>query len=321
MLFIIVAGSIRTRLIASGFSFLLTTGLLLFASATKWFANPGLTINGVAVFILLFAGIASYISFGYSKSNLYKVGIVAAVFTVLYIPAQLLFKNPTPALVIIVLLGYILAGVVLGIILGGVDKRSFMRVFGIVGFLSFLITYFDRLLQAFGPYTRNPEIRAPIPTFGSQTPELQGNYWILTVDSITHLILPTLALLLMTFAGYTRYTRSSMLEVLGQDYIRTARAKGLPERSVIMRHAFKNAILPLATMVPLDIAAVLGGAIITEKIFGWYGMGSFFSNSLQHSDFNGVMGFLLVTASLAVFANIISDILNAFLDPRIRLNG
>jgi peptide/nickel transport system permease protein len=177
-------------------------------------------------------------------------------------------------------------------------------------------------MQAFLPYTNHPQIGGrPISTIGSETPNFSGTFWTGSVDSFTHILLPTLTLLLISFASYTRYTRASMLDVLNADYIRTARAKGLPERSVIMRHAFKNAVIPLATIIPLDIAVILGGAIITETVFGWTGMGQFFKSSLNHSDFNGVMAVLLVTASLAILANIISDLLYVALDPRIRLEN
>ena len=101
-----------------------------------------------------------------------------------------------------------------------------------------------------------------------------------TLDQFMHLLLPTLALVLIGFAAYTRYSRSSMLEVMSQDYIRTARSKGLPERTVIMRHGFRNSLIPLATVVPIDVITLLGGAIITEKVFARPGMGTLFLFSL-----------------------------------------
>jgi peptide/nickel transport system permease protein len=184
----------------------------------------------------------------------------------------------------------------------------------------FVLFYIDRLMRAFQPYMKNPLINnRPISTTGSVTPNLHASFWVMSMDSFTHIVLPTLTLLLISFAGYTRYTRASMLDVLNADYIRTARAKGLPERTVIMRHAFKNALIPLATVIPLDIASILGGAIITETIFGWRGLGVLFQRSLIYSDFNGVIGVLLVTASMTIAANIVADLLYVVLDPRIRL--
>ena len=95
------------------------------------------------------------------------------------------------------------------------------------------------------------------------------------------MVLPITALILISLASYTRYMRGSMLEVMNFDYIRTARAKGMPERTVVMRHGFRNALIPIATLIPLDLAALFGGAIITETVFGWSGMGRLFVDALD----------------------------------------
>ena len=134
---------------------------------------------------------------------------------------------------------------------------------------------------------------------------------------MTHLILPTIVLTLISVAGYTRYTRASMLDVLNQDYIRTARSKGVSERKVITRHAFRNSLIPLATIVAFDFAALIGGAVITESVFGWQGMGNMFKVGLDAVDPPPVMAFYLVTGTAAVLMNLIADIAYAFLDPRI----
>ena len=112
-----------------------------------------------------------------------------------------------------------------------------------------------------------------------------------------------------------------MLEVMGQDYIRTARAKGLNERTVIMRHAMRNALLPLASVVPVDIITMIGGAVITETIFGWNGMGKLFIDSLRNAELDPVMAYILITGLLAIIANLVADFLYAVLDPRIRVNA
>ncbi|WHP18665.1 ABC transporter permease [Cellulomonas sp. ES6] len=161
----------------------------------------------------------------------------------------------------------------------------------------------------------------PIPTFGDRTPNLGGNYWVQTLDSFTHLILPTLTLILIAFAAYTRYSRSSMLEVMNQDYIRTARAKGLPERLVVVRHGFRNTLIPLATVVPIDVITLIGGAIITEAVFARPGMGQLFVQSLQNAEMDPVMAYLFITAALAIIANVVADIIYAVVDPRIRLDA
>jgi peptide/nickel transport system permease protein len=131
-------------------------------------------------------------------------------------------------------------------------------------------------------------------------------------------LLPTISLLLISFAGYTRYSRSGMLEVLNQDYVRTARAKGLPERTVIVRHAFRNMLIPLATLVATDIGALLGGAVITETVFAISGMGALFYSGLQRVDVNPVMGYFLVIAMTAIVFNFLADLAYAALDPRVR---
>jgi peptide/nickel transport system permease protein len=184
------------------------------------------------------------------------------------------------------------------------------------------VIFIDRTMQAWNSYTANPAIRGrPIKTIGDSQAGLEGDFWIQTVDVFTHLLLPTMALILISLATYTRYSRASMLEVLNQDYIRTARAKGLTERTVVMRHAFRNALIPLATIVAFDIGGLLGGAVITERVFQWDAMGTLFQLGLQNKDPNPVMAFFLVVAIIAVVFNIIADLLYAALDPRIRVGS
>ncbi len=144
--------------------------------------------------------------------------------------------------------------------------------------------------------------------------------WFQLLDGFAHLVLPTIALALVSIAAYTRYSRSSLLEVMNQDYVRTARAKGLTERTVIVRHAMRNALIPIATIVAFDIGALIGGAVITETIFAWKGMGALFVTGLQRGDVNLVMGFFVVTGVLAVIFNLIADLLYSALDPRIRVS-
>jgi peptide/nickel transport system permease protein len=121
-------------------------------------------------------------------------------------------------------------------------------------------------------------------------------------------------------AGYSRFLRSSILEVLGLDYIRTARAKGLSARSMLLKHALRNALLPFITIIGLDIPFLLGGAIVTESIFAWPGMGRLFWEYAERGDFPVVNGVLLVVSSAVVFFTIIVDVLYTFVDPRIRLS-
>ena len=122
-------------------------------------------------------------------------------------------------------------------------------------------------------------------------------------------------------AGYIRYSRGTMLEVMNQDYIRTARAKGLSERTVIMRHAFRNTLIPITTILVVDFAAIMSGAIITESVFGWHGMGTQFNLAVHNQDLNLLMGVFLFTSSLVIMANLVADLLYSALDPRIRVVG
>ena len=139
------------------------------------------------------------------------------------------------------------------------------------------------------------------------------------VALIRHLILPVFCLVAIQTAGYSRFLRSSILEVLGLDYVRTARAKGLTERVTLYKHALRNAILPFITIIGLDIPFLLGGALVTESVFTWPGMGRLFWEYAQRGDYPVVLGVLLLTSSGVVFFTIIVDLLYTVVDPRIRL--
>lgn len=134
-----------------------------------------------------------------------------------------------------------------------------------------------------------------------------------------HMILPVLSLSIISIAGYSRYVRSSMLEVLGLDYIRTARAKGLRETLVISRHALRNATLPFVTLIGLDLPLLLAGAVVTESIFGWPGTGRLFVERTAQSDYPVLMGILMMTAIAVVLFQLLTDITYSFLDPRIQI--
>ncbi len=138
------------------------------------------------------------------------------------------------------------------------------------------------------------------------------------LDVALHTVLPVAVLTIVNVAGFSRFVRGSMLEVLRQDYIRTARAKGLQERIVIFRHALRNALIPFITIFVFAIPALFGGAIITESIFSWPGMGRLFLLALNESDYPVAMALLLITAILTVFATLLADLLYLVADPRIR---
>jgi glutathione transport system permease protein len=139
-------------------------------------------------------------------------------------------------------------------------------------------------------------------------------------DRIQHLVLPWLTLMVVNIAAYTRFLRSSMLEVINSDYVRTARAKGIMEHRVVLKHAFRNALIPLTTLVALNFGALIGGAVVTETIFALDGMGLYFVTALGAGDPYPIMAWLMITATMIVLANLAADVLLGYLDPRIRLH-
>jgi peptide/nickel transport system permease protein len=145
-----------------------------------------------------------------------------------------------------------------------------------------------------------------------------GNGSIL--DYLHHLIAPALVLALVTIAIWSRYMRSSMLEVINQDYIRTARAKGVPERVILTHHAVRNALLPMITIAGLQLPTLLSGALVTETVFTWPGMGRMFLDSIGYRDYPAVMGILMFSALLVLAGNLLADLGYALADPRIRLD-
>jgi peptide/nickel transport system permease protein len=137
------------------------------------------------------------------------------------------------------------------------------------------------------------------------------------LNQLHHLIGPCIVLALVSTAVWSRYMRSSMLEVINQDYVRTARAKGLPERTILLRHSFRNALLPMITITGLHVPTLLSGALVTETVFTWPGMGRLFLDSISYRDYPVVMGILMFTAVLVLLGSLIADLLYGVADPRI----
>lgn len=142
----------------------------------------------------------------------------------------------------------------------------------------------------------------------------------MVIDRIQHMIMPVITLSLVSLAGWTRYIRTQMLETISQDYVRTANAKGLKYRDVVMGHAFKNAMLPLVTLIGLSIPDIFGGSLIVENVFGYRGMGQVLVESLNSSDYSVAMACVMFYAILTVFGNLVADVLYGVLDPRVRLD-
>jgi peptide/nickel transport system permease protein len=186
-------------------------------------------------------------------------------------------------------------------------------------FLSMPVFWLAALLKEYGAIRLNKLFgKQVIYTVGAETPNLAGSLGHRLADYAGHLVLPTIALALISFAAWSRYQRATMLDVLSADYIRLARAKGLSQSRVMVRHALRNALIPLVTVVAIDTGAIFGGAIITERVFAWQGMGALLVQGAETSDPNILLAWLMVTSILVVLFNLIADVLYAVLDPRIR---
>jgi peptide/nickel transport system permease protein len=320
----IVGGGIKTRVRVFVVSALATAGLLVLLNITQWLKEPSIGLIGVFLLVTLVAAVMVFLTTGLTNRQGQLVGLVTvAAVTAMWYPLQFLYffvRNGWSILLTVLLLAGL--GVLAGLLLGGDNRREMMRLGGAIGAISTVVMVLDRMLQYFFTYTTLIPLKTGIiSTIGATTPAIGrvDNMWIQMLDSYAHLVLPTIALMIVSIAGYTRYARASLLEVMNQDYIRTARAKGLPERTVVMRHAFRNAMIPIATIVTIDFGGIIGGAIITERVFAWQGMGALFNQGLRAVDVNLVMGFFLVTGLLAVVFNIVADLLYSALDPRIRV--
>lgn len=318
----VFGGTLRTRAIVFFSATLSTAGILVYFNLTQWFLNPGMGPVMVAFIALGAAIVITLLSTGLKNRRALYTAIGVALLAPILHNAMMwvFFFWPNGWMLLIYFALWIAVPAVAGWFLGGEDKRSVSRTAGIMGFIVGLLLVLDRFFEAWGVYRQDPRVNnRPISTSGAFTPNLEGSMWIHMVDGFTHLLLPTLALLLISLAAYTRYSRASLLEVMNQDYVRTARAKGLPERTVVMRHAFRNALIPIATIIAFDIGGLIGGAIITERIFGWNGMGRMFLDNLDRMDLNPVMAVFLVTGLVAIVFNLIADLTYAALDPRIRV--
>jgi len=155
-------------------------------------------------------------------------------------------------------------------------------------------------------------------TSGEQSPTLTGSFLSRLPDYAAHTALPTITLILVSYSSWAIYQRASILETLDSDHVRLARSKGISPRRVLIRHVLRNALIPVTTVIALDFAAVLGGALITELVFGWQGLGIWFLNGVTFLDVNVTLAYLLITATFVILFNLVADVIYAYLDPRIR---
>lgn len=312
------------RLIGFAVGFAVTAALMMYLDATDWFLHPQLGPVIIALFGACIAFVVTWLVSGLGNKRALYASLVQVPLGV--IAYYVFFPMSADAKWWWLLIGAIIAaalGALTGFLFGGFDRSQGMRSAALTALLISGFVVLDRFFASWPSYMSNTAINnRPIATIGASTPNLVGDFWIHGLDSYTHLLLPTIALTLTSLASYSRYSRASMLEIMQQDYIRTARAKGVSERSVVMRHAFRNALIPISTVIALDIGGLIGGAVITESVFGFTGMGNLFIKSLNPvPDLNPVMGFFLVVGLVALVFNLVADLLYSVLDPRVRVKA
>lgn len=316
----ILGTSRLTRLAYGAVAAAVAAAVMVALITTGWFADPGLGPVVIVLGALAVSFGITVLLVGAENRRVLAIGLATVALGLgAALAMDSTLADPTWAVLLGIGALVIVAGVILAVVFGGIDRRAAIQVALWSALGVGALVFVDRTLSSFASYSASVGGR-PIATIGNKTPNYTGTFWELTLDTLTHLVLPTLAILLISFAAYSRFSRASMLETMNADYIRTARAKGVTERTVVLRHAFRNALIPIATLAALDFGAVFGGAIITETVFGWQGMGQLFNQALPNFDVNQLMGFFVVTAVAVLVFNLFADLSYAFLDPRVRLS-
>ena len=309
----VLGGDWRRRALTAGITVVFVVAALMYFTAAGWWRAPALGIGIVTlVSIAAAVGVTALVAGLANRRVLYATLTTVGVGVIAYYVVGPMLVSPTFPLLLLFLIIAIGVGLASGWFWGGYSRKVAMGLSALTAVIMGLLFVLDRAVYAWaGLLKLKPR---PISTIGSNTPNFTGNFWETLLDNGTQLLLPTM----ISIASYSRYTRSSMLETMNQDFVRTARSKGLSERVVIVKHAFRNALIPITTIVAFDFAGLIGGAVITEKVFGWKGMGELFISGLTAVDPAPVMAFFLVTGLAAIIMNMLADIAYAFLDPRIR---
>lgn len=226
----------------------------------------------------------------------------------------------TLRLIALAMLVALLLAVIVGVISAVKQYSGTDYTFTFLGFLflSMPSFWFAILLKEAGISFNNSVGSQVLFTIGDSSVFVRGGTWAEITDILGHMVLPTISLALLSFAAWSRFQRASMLEVMGSDYVRLARAKGLRRGTVMRRHALRTALIPLTTVTALDLGAIISGAIVTEKVFQWRGAGSFLLDSIERNDVYATTGWLLISATFIILFNLAADLLYAVLDPRIR---
>ncbi len=232
----------------------------------------------------------------------------------------------TGRLVIAAMVLAVILAIVVGVISAVRQYKASDYIFTVISYILIALPtfWFAALLKEFLAIGINNLAGSKILfTLGDETPGIAsyGTTSMIFWDRFGHLVLPTISLGLLTFAAWSRFQRASMLDVLSADYMRLARAKGLRWPRVIVKHGLRNALIPLTTVVAIGVGSIFGGAIVTEQVFVWHGMGEYLiQDGIGKNDINVVLGWLLVAAFFVILFNLIADLLYAVLDPRIRLS-
>ncbi|WP_018680380.1 ABC transporter permease [Actinokineospora enzanensis] len=241
-----------------------------------------------------------------------KIDIGAEIWPRLWVSARLV--------TLAVLLALILA-LVIGVVSAVKRYSAVDYVFTAIGFLllSMPAFWFAILLKQQAIDLNQATGSTLVYTVGEAAIPPPTGFWPTVSDVLGHLVLPTIVLAMTAFAPWSRFVRSSMIEVQDSDYVRLARAKGIKRRKVLVRHALRTALVPLTTVVALDLAVLFSGAVVTETVFQWRGMGSFLLSAVRDKDIYAVMAWLLLVSVIVVVFNLVADLLYAVLDRRVRL--
>ena len=232
-------------------------------------------------------------------------------------PVSKLVLERVPATLLLVITAQILA-LLLGVVLGVYSARKpngimshFVTFFALFGYSAPVFWTGILLLIAFS-------LQIPLfPVAGMRDVTIEGNFWVHAIDVMKHMILPVVTLASIFLALYSRLARATMIETLGTDFVRTARAKGLPERQVVYKHALRNSLSPVVTLAGLQFSAVVSGAVLVEAVFSWPGLGTLAFQSIIARDTPTILGILFFSALVVIVGNLLTDLALRFVDPRV----
>ena len=232
-------------------------------------------------------------------------------------PVSKLVLERVPATLLLVITAQILA-LLLGVVLGVYSARKpngilshFVTLFALFGYSAPVFWTGILLLIAFS-------LQIPLfPVAGMRDVTIEGNFWVHAIDVMKHMVLPVLTLASIFLALYSRLARATMIETLGTDFVRTARAKGLPERQVVYKHALRNSLSPVVTLAGLQFSAVVSGAVLVEAVFSWPGLGTLAFQSIIARDTPTILGILFFSALVVIIGNLLTDLALRFVDPRV----